>query len=43
MKEVERVGFKIKGLCLDREFYTAEIINYLQEAPTSTFPSPGKR
>jgi len=28
------MGFKIKGLYLDREFFTVEVINYLQERNT---------
>jgi putative transposase len=28
--EIQNSGFKIKGLYLDREFYTVELINYLQ-------------
>ncbi|MDR3291112.1 MAG: hypothetical protein LBT10_03085 [Methanobrevibacter sp.] len=28
--EIQNSGFKIKGLYLDREFYTVDVINYLQ-------------
>jgi len=31
LREVESMGFKIKGLYLDREFFTVEVINYLQK------------
>jgi len=31
LEEVEQTGFKIKGLYLDRKFFTVEVINYLQE------------
>ncbi len=31
IKEIETVGFKIKGLYMDREFFTVEVINYLQK------------
>ncbi|KZX14417.1 ISH3 family transposase [Methanobrevibacter curvatus] len=30
INEIKTNGFKIKGLYLDREFYTVELINYLQ-------------
>jgi putative transposase len=30
IKEVEDAGFKIKSLYLDRQFFTVEVINYLQ-------------
>ncbi|MDR2830104.1 MAG: hypothetical protein LBB45_03550 [Methanobrevibacter sp.] len=30
IKEIEANGFKIKTLFLDREFYTVDVINYLQ-------------
>jgi len=35
LKEVESVGLKIKRLYLDREFFTINVINYLQERQTS--------
>ena len=31
LEEVEQAGFKIKGLYLDRQFFTVEVINYLHE------------
>jgi len=31
LDEVEQPGFKIKELYLNREFFTVEVINYLQE------------
>jgi len=34
LREVESMGFKIKGLYLDREFFTVEVINYLQKRKT---------
>ena len=34
LEEVESIGFKIKGLYLDREFFTVDVINYLQERNT---------
>ena len=34
IKEIESVGFKIKGIYLDREFFTVEVINYLQKRKT---------
>lgn len=34
LKEVESTGFKIKGLYMDREFFTVKVINYLQERKT---------
>ncbi|MBM4241501.1 MAG: hypothetical protein FJ150_07580 [Euryarchaeota archaeon] len=34
LKEIESVGLKIKGLYLDREFSTVEVINHLQEKQT---------
>jgi len=34
LEEVEQTGFKIKGLYLDRKFFTVEVINYLQEKQT---------
>ena len=34
IKEIETFGFKIKGLYLDREFFTVEVINYLQKRKT---------
>ena len=30
LEEVEEAGFKIKGLYLDRQFFTVDVINYLQ-------------
>jgi putative transposase len=35
IKEIEDIGFKIKILFLDREFYSVEMINYLQNRKTS--------
>ena len=35
IKEIESIGFKIKTLYLDREFYSVEVINYLIDRNTS--------
>jgi len=35
IKEIESKGFKIKILFLDREFFTIDVINYLQNRKTS--------
>ena len=34
IKEIESIGFKIKALYLDKEFFTVEVINYLQNRKT---------
>jgi putative transposase len=34
INEIATVGFKIKGLYLDKEFFTVEMINYLQNRKT---------
>jgi putative transposase len=34
INETETNGFKIKGLYLDKEFYTVNVINYLQNRKT---------
>jgi len=31
LEEVEQAGFKINGIYLGRQFFTVEVINYLQE------------
>jgi putative transposase len=35
LNEVEKAGFKIKELLLDREFFTVDVIKYLQDRKTS--------
>ena len=34
IKEIRTIGFKIKAIYLDREFFTVEVINYLQSRKT---------